>query len=72
MAKLTKVQKEVIIRATPENDYCTIAHPQTVKALEEKMLAGYTSGFGYRFGVVIELTKKGKELHHQLKASTIG
>jgi len=64
--KLTKKQKEVILSATSNKDYCTIAHGNTMKSLVNKKIFDYADGFGYRFGAIIELTKKGKFIQYLL------
>lgn len=64
--KLTKIEKATILNATKEQDYCTIAHAKTMNSLVDKYLAEWTSGFGYRWGAIIKLTKKGKELQSEL------
>jgi hypothetical protein len=69
--KLTKKQKEVILSATSEKDYCTIAHGNTIKSLVNKEVFNYTDGFGYRFGVIIELTEKDKFIQDVLAKKEI-
>lgn len=64
--ELTKIEKQTILSATKDRDYCTMAHGKTVNSLVEKKLANWTSGFGYRFGAIIELTDKGKEIQSAL------
>lgn len=63
---ITKIEKETILRATVDKDYCTIAHGNTMRSLVNKNYAKYTNGFGYRYGAIIELTEKGKELQRAL------
>lgn len=63
---LTKIQKETILKATKENDYCTIAHSNTMRSLDKKGIAEYTNGFGYKFGEIIQLTEKGKQIQANL------
>lgn len=62
--KFTKIEKKVILSANKDNDYCTIAHKNTMNSLVNKNIAKFTSGFGYKFGAIIELTEKGKNLHN--------
>lgn len=64
--RLTIKQKEVLLNATKEQDYCVIAHKKTMAALVDKGLAKYDSGFGYRFGAIISLTEYGKKLQNTL------
>ena len=63
---ITKIEKQTILSATKERDYCTKAHRRTMNSLVKKKLAKWTHGFGYKFGALIELTDKGKELHNAL------
>lgn len=63
--KLSRNQKDVIIRATHDRDYCAIAHGNTMRSLVDKKLANYTSGFGYPWGRIICLTDKGKEIQNK-------
>lgn len=63
---LTKTQQLALIKATPENDYCYMCHQKTMKALVDRNLATYSSGFGFKFGAFIELTEEGKELRKTL------
>jgi len=37
-----------------------------MRSLVNKNYAKYTDGFGYRYGAIIELTEKGKELQLKL------
>lgn len=64
--KLTPKQIEAILLASKENDFCAIAHKRTMNSLVRKGLANFDRGFGYRFGAIIELTNKGKEVRSQL------
>ncbi len=64
--KLSKIEKATILNATKEQDYCTIAHAKTINSLVDKYLAEWTSGFGYSWGTIIQLTEKGKELRSEL------
>ncbi len=63
---LTNKQKDTIKSAMIQRDYCAIAHGNTMNSLVDKGIAEWTSGFGYRFGAIIELTKKGKQIQKQL------
>ena len=63
---LTQIQKETILRATKEQDYCTIAHKRTMESLWNKGLMEPTNGFGYRFGAIYQLTEKGKKIQRAL------
>lgn len=65
--KLTKVQKEAILRASDKNDFTFRSNPRTSKALDDKGIAKYTSGFGYRHGFLCELTPLGKEIRSELE-----
>lgn len=67
MHKLTKIEKQTILSATKDKDYCTIAHGRTMNSLVKKNFAKWSDGFGYKFGVLIELTDIGKELQSKLK-----
>ena len=60
------MQKKVILKATKEYDYCAKANRRTLTSLVEKGLARWTEGFGHRFGGIIELTDKGKEMQSKL------
>lgn len=64
--KLTDKQKEAILTATKDRDYCTNVNRRTMNSLIKKGLAKYTSGFGYKYGVIIGLTEKGIEIHNML------
>ena len=66
MTKLTEIEKKTILSATEDKDYCAIANGRTMNSLVEKKLADWTNGFGYKFGLIIELTEKGKELQSVL------
>jgi hypothetical protein len=65
--KLTKIQKETILNAKKENDYCTIASKKTMDSLVEKDIFKYTDGFGFKFGGIIKLTEQGKKIQKKLK-----
>ena len=71
MIKLTKKQKEVILSATSDKDYCTISLGNTMKSLVNKEIFNYTDGFGYKFGAIIELTEKGKFIQGTLAKKEI-
>lgn len=58
---LTSKQREAILSAKAEDDYCIITHKRTMHSLETKGFATYTNGFGFRFGAIIQLTEKGKQ-----------
>ena len=60
--KVTLAQKKALLSASLDTDYCIKAHHKVAESLIKKGLARYTSGFGYRFGGIIELTSLGKEL----------
>jgi len=65
--RLTKIQIKTILSAMDQRDYCAIAHSNTMNSLVNKGIAKWTSGFGWGFGEIIELTKKGKQIQKQLK-----
>jgi hypothetical protein len=58
--RLTKNQQEAIVGATEKNDFCLISNHRTMNSLIDKGLALPTSGFGYQFGAIVELTDLGK------------
>lgn len=64
---LTELQKSAILSTTKERDYCIRANYRTMKSLVNKGLAVYTSGFGYQFGGIVELTDKGKDCKSALE-----
>ncbi len=64
--KLTRKQKAAILQATPDRDYCVIAHGTIMASLVEKELAKYTGGFGYKWGAIIELTALGIKIRNSL------
>ncbi len=66
MKELTDIQKKTIIDAMVQSDYCVIAHGKTMNSLVNKGIANFTSGFGYKFGAIIELTEHGKQIQKNL------
>ena len=65
--KLTKFQKNTVLNANEEADYCVIAHKRVMQCLVDKGVAEYSSGFGYKWGAIIQLTKIGKEIQKNYK-----
>ena len=65
--KLTFREKHAIKTATPEQDYCFIAHGLTMKSLWNKGLAQPAQGFGYRFGAIYELTDSVKKYREAMQ-----
>jgi len=57
--KLTKAQKQALLSATINQDWCLRVNRRCMDSLVHKKLAKFTSGFGYKFGGIIELTSKG-------------
>lgn len=66
MLKLTQNQKEAILKATRDRDYCILAHKNTLNSLCNKKLASFSNGFGHKFGRIIELNDNGKNLRRKL------
>jgi hypothetical protein len=60
--KLSKIQKEVLLRCSKKTDWCAKGGSTTMRSLVDKGLAKYTSGFGWKYGLIIELTQSGKDL----------
>ena len=58
--QLTELQREALVAAEPP-DYCVRADGRTMASLVHRGWAMYTSGFGWQYGAVIELTAEGKE-----------
>jgi len=69
--KLTKIQKEAILSATKDVNYCFRFSLRTRETLNRKGLARLTSGFGWLYGGVAELTELGKEIQIKLKQQDI-
>ena len=58
--RLTAAQKDALLAAGPDDDYCWRGDGRTMASLSRRGLARATSGFGWRFGGIIELTEEGK------------
>jgi hypothetical protein len=68
--KLTKAQKDAILLASEDRDFCVRPDIRVSNSLVEKGLAKFTTGFGWRHGRLIELTSEGKLVRGKLlKAS---
>lgn len=62
--KLSPCQEAMLIAGynNKENDFCARGNIRTMRALVDKNLANYTSGFGWRWGAIIELTEDGMRM----------
>lgn len=64
--RLTKAQKECLVSATPERENCAYPDVRVADNLVNLGLAKFTTGFGWRFGRLIELTPEGILLRDEL------
>lgn len=65
--KLTETQKTVIRQASKDTDWCCRGLSVTMRSLVYKGLAKYSSGFGWKYGQIIELTDSGKEVLERIR-----
>jgi hypothetical protein len=65
---LTTPQVKALLSATKANDFMIVAHKRTMDCLVGKGLAEWSSGLGYPFGAIIELTCQGREIRKNLIA----
>ena len=59
MMVLTKLQKELLVHMLKQEDRCGRGASRTMDSLVGRGLAKYTSGYGWKFGGIIELTERG-------------
>lgn len=64
--KLTVKQKEAIQRANRNTEYTFRCHWKTADSLVELGVAKWTSGFGYKWGGILELTELGLTIKNNL------
>ena len=58
--KLSEAQKEALLSATKELDYCLRVKGPLKQALLDRDLIKDTQGFGWKYGGIQELTEKGR------------
>ncbi len=66
--KLSPCQKQLLIDGynNKSSDHCACGNIRTMRALMDKNLANYTSGFGRKWGAIIELTENGMIMAKQM------
>lgn len=65
ISKLTVNQKEAILGCN--EDFCIRSHLRTMRAFNDKDLANYTTGYGWKSLGLVELTPLVKEVLRELK-----